>query len=204
MRARLSSFFVMFSAVFVFNLLSISTHAQVYEYVNEDGIKVLTSRKPDANKYTVTEHGCFGMCRTGINWHDTPLNHDAYASEVNAASAQYGVDKALVRAIMHAESWFETQALSHAGAQGLMQLMPATQTRFEVTDVYDPRQNIQAGTQYLAWLLTEFDQDIDRVIAAYNAGENAVKRYQGIPPFNETREYLRRVKILHSRYQLVP
>ena len=104
-------------------------------------------------------------------------------------------------ALAYAEAWFEADALSSAGAQGLMQLMPATQTRFNVDDAYNPTQNINAGSAYLAWLIKEFDQDLERVIAAYNSGENAVKRYDGVPPFAETQEYLRRVSILHKRYQ---
>lgn len=174
--------------------------AQVYTYTDENGIKVFTSRKPDTTRYKVKNHGCFGTCRTGVNWNNTPLKQKLYTNEVNAAAYAFGVDKALVRAIIHAESGFEPTALSSAGAQGLMQLMPATQERFGVIKPHDPQQNITAGVEYLAWLIEEFDQDIERVIAAYNAGENAVKRYNGVPPFNETREYLRRVNILYQRY----
>lgn len=182
-------------------MLSNYAQAQVYSYTDENGITVLTSRKPDTVKYTVSNHGCFGTCRVGVNWTNTPLKPAMFAQEVNAAATAFGVDKALVRAIMHAESWFQPEALSSAGAQGLMQLMPATQARFEVFDAHDPAQNIRAGVEYLAWLMNEFDQDINRVIAAYNAGENAVKRHGGVPPFSETREYLRRVNILYLRYQ---
>ena len=175
--------------------------AQVYTYKDENGVTVFTSQKPDTDKYLVKNHGCFGVCRTGINWNKTPLRPQQYADEVEAASKAFKVERALVQAIMHAESWFEPEALSKAGAQGLMQLMPATQERFGVTDPYNPKQNIHGGVEYLAWLLNEFDQDVERVIAAYNAGENAVKRYDGVPPFNETVEYLRRVNILYLRYQ---
>ena len=111
-----------------------------------------------------------------------------------------GVDEALVRAIMHAESWFNPAAVSHAGAQGLMQLMPATQARFGVADPFDPVDNISAGVAYLAELLDEFDNDWELAVAAYNAGENAVRRHAGIPPFSETREYVRRIRILRMRY----
>ena len=181
-------------------LLSHQIEAQIYTYTDENGITVLTDQKPDTTKYRVQNHGCFGVCRTGVNWHFTPLKHGVYADEVNAAAKTFGVDKALIRAIMHAESWFEPKALSSAGAQGLMQLMPATQERFGVSDPHDPQQNINAGVEYLAWLINEFDENKEHVIAAYNAGENAVKRHNGVPPFNETREYLRRVSILYNRY----
>jgi len=182
-------------------LLSDYAQAQVYSYTDENGITVLTSRKPDTIRYTVSNHGCFGTCRVGVNWTNTPLKPAMFAKEVNTAAKAFGVDKSLVRAIMHAESWFQPEALSSAGAQGLMQLMPATQARFKVFDAHDPEQNIRAGVEYLAWLMNEFDQDTNRVIAAYNAGENAVKRHGGVPPFSETREYLRRVNILYQRYQ---
>lgn len=82
-----------------------------------------------------------------------------------------------------------------------MQLMPATQRRFGVRNPFDPVDNISAGVAYLSWLLEEFQGDLDRAIAAYNAGENAVRRHGGIPPYPETREYVRRVNILYQRYR---
>src|SRR5699024_8966698 len=129
-----------------------------------------------------------------------PLIPGLYQTEIHAASESYGVDAALVRAIMHAESWFEPEAVSRTGAQGLMQLMPGTQRRFGVSNPFDPLDNITAGVAYLAWLGEEFSGDLERIIAAYNAGENAVRRHDGIPPFPETREYVRRVNILYRRY----
>lgn len=189
--------------MFVQCLLFNSKHlnAQIYTYTDENGITVITSKEPDTSRYKVKNHGCFGTCRKGINWVNTPLKPKIYQTHINTASEMFGVDKALVRAIIHAESWFEREALSKAGAQGLMQLMPATQARFDVDDPHDPKQNIDAGTQYLAWLMKEFNQDLSLVIAAYNAGENAVKRHKGVPPFGETQEYLRRVNILYKRYR---
>ncbi len=178
-----------------------SVSAQIYTYVDENGITVFTDRKPDMNRYRVHNLGCYGTCRTGVDWDRTPLKLGEYAEEIRAASEIFGVDSALVRAIMHAESWFEVKAVSRSGAEGLMQLMPATQTRFGVVDAFDPLDNITAGVAYLAWLLDEFDRDLTRVIAAYNAGENAVKRHGGVPPYDETREYVRRVNILYQRYR---
>ncbi len=177
-----------------------AAQAQVYTYVDENGITVYTDRKPDA-RYNYRNLGCFGTCRTGVNWETTPLKNGKYALEIQAASEIFGVEAALLRAVMHAESWFEPMAVSHAGAQGLMQLMPDTQRRFGVRDVFDPLDNISAGAAYLAWLLSEFDNDLTRAIAGYNAGENAVRRHGGVPPFPETREYVRRVHILLRRYR---
>lgn len=179
----------------------LSASAQIYTYVDENGITVFTDRKPDMSRYQVHNLGCYGTCRTGVDWDSTPLKFGEFSEEIRAASDIFGVDAALVRAIMHAESWFEVDAVSRSGAEGLMQLMPATQTRFGVVDAFDPLDNITAGVAYLAWLLDEFDRDLTRVIAAYNAGENAVKRYRGVPPYDETREYVRRVNILYQRYR---
>jgi soluble lytic murein transglycosylase-like protein len=178
-----------------------SAQAQIYTYVDENGVTVFTDRKPDSQRYRVRNLGCYGTCRTGVDWDRTPLKFQPFAQEVQAVSEIFGVDEALIRAIMHAESWFEPEAVSRAGAQGLMQLMPATQQRFGVRDAFDPLQNITAGAEYLAWLMDEFDSDLSRVIAAYNAGEGAVRRHGGVPPYDETREYLRRVNILYQRYR---
>jgi len=175
--------------------------AQVYTYVDENGITVYTDRKPVQGRYNVKNLGCYGTCRTGVDWDRTPLKMREFATEIEIASESFGVDPALVRAIVHAESWFEPEAVSRAGAQGLMQLMPATQQRFGVANPFDPVDNITAGVAYLAWLLEEFDDDLTRTVAAYNAGENAVKRHDGVPPFDETREYVRRVNILYRRYR---
>ncbi|AKS42517.1 lytic transglycosylase domain-containing protein [Wenzhouxiangella marina] len=182
-------------------MLSDAAVAQIYTYTDENGITVFTDRKPDENRYRVHNLGCYGTCRQGVDWDQTPLRHDAYSAEIQAASEIFGVEQALIRAIMHAESWFQPEAVSRSGAQGLMQLMPATQERFGVEDAFDPLDNITAGVAYLAWLQDEFDRDMTRVIAAYNAGENAVKRHGGVPPYSETREYLRRVNILYRRYR---
>jgi soluble lytic murein transglycosylase-like protein len=175
--------------------------AQVYTYVDENGITVYTDSKPDSSRYRVRNLGCYGTCRTGVDWDRTPLKNGEFADEVAAVADVFGIDSALIRAVMHVESWFQVDAVSSAGAQGLMQLMPGTQARFGVSDPFDPLDNISAGAAYLAWLLEEFNGDLTRAIAAYNAGENAVRRHGGIPPFAETREYVRRVNIMYRRYR---
>lgn len=114
-----------------------------------------------------------------------------------------GVDPHLARAIIQAESAFNYKARSHAGALGLMQLMPATAKRFGVLDPFDPRQNIEGGTKYLKWLSNYFKGDLTKVVAAYNAGEGAVDRHKGIPPFRETRAYVPKVLDLYQRKAVV-
>lgn len=105
----------------------------------------------------------------------------------------YGVDVDLAMAVIAVESGFNPMATSRKKAQGLMQLMPDTQTRFHVKDAYDPEQNIKGGLSYLRWLIGHFKGDVALVTAAYNAGEQAVNRYHGIPPYPETRDYVKRV-----------
>ena len=108
-------------------------------------------------------------------------------------SQDYGLDPDLVLAMIKVESNFDPRALSPKNAQGLMQLIPATAERFGVRDVWDPEQNLRGGMAYLRWLLREFDGDLRLVLAAYNAGEAAVERHGGIPPYPETRRYVARI-----------
>ncbi|MGE5358782.1 MAG: lytic transglycosylase domain-containing protein [Bacteroidales bacterium] len=116
----------------------------------------------------------------------------AYQEIIEQAALRHGVNARLVRALIQVESAYQAQARSRKGAMGLMQLMPETARRFSVTNPYDPRSNIEAGTKYLKALLDRFDMPA-LALAAYNAGENAVERFGGIPPYAETRSYVRAV-----------
>lgn len=119
----------------------------------------------------------------------------AFAPLLAEAAAQTGVDRRLLQAVAQVESGFNPAARSPKGAEGIMQLIPATGRRYGVTDPYDARQNVLAGARYLADLLRRFDQDVDIALAAYNAGEGAVERFgRRIPPYRETRDYVPRVK----------
>ncbi len=110
------------------------------------------------------------------------------------SGANNGVDPLLLYSIMHQESSFKSHAISPKGARGLMQLMPFTAVRYGVTNIFDPRQNIEGGARYLRFLLDHFDGDVDLVLAGYNAGEGAVEKYGWrIPPYSETQEYVRRI-----------
>ena len=119
-------------------------------------------------------------------------NRDAYDDIIAQAASTYGLDKGLVKAVIHTESGFNPRARSGPGAKGLMQLMPATAKRFKVDDVYDPAQNIRGGTEYLSFLMKRFN-NLELALAGYNAGEGNVDEYKGIPPFAETQDYVRRV-----------
>ena len=177
-------------------------NAQIYKYVDENGIINYSSEKPGNYRYKTLTFPCYvgdASCRK-IDWEEIPLNYQAFATIIEQAAQSYSVDQALVRAIIHAESAFQPDAKSPRGAQGLMQLIPANQPRYGISDPYHPGQNIYGGTQHLAELLEEFEGDVERALAAYNAGAGAVRKYDGIPPYEETQEYVRRVKILHRRY----
>ena len=115
------------------------------------------------------------------------------------SSRRYGIDPLLIYAQMHQESSFKLKALSYKGASGLMQLMPATARRLGVTNIYDPKQNIDGGVKYMRMLLDMFGQDVNLALAGYNAGEGAVMKYGNqIPPYNETREYVRRISARYA------
>lgn len=167
-----------------------------------DGVVSFTDRPPIKGQYVVLSASCFACSlNSTIDWQGTRLFRDAYASAIEGAAQQYGLDPALVRAIIHAESGFNPSARSKKGATGLMQLMPQTARMLGVTDSLHPEHNIRGGTQYLASLLTQFQGDVKLATAAYNAGPGAVLKYAGIPPFDETRVYVQRVQILHRRYK---
>lgn len=122
-----------------------------------------------------------------------PLFNSRYDHLIYEAAKKHNVDAALVSAVIKAESDFQPRIVSHKGARGLMQLMPATAKRFGVQNSFDPQQNINGGTKYLAWLLKKFDNNADLAVAAYNAGEGNVGKYRGIPPFRETINYVKKI-----------
>ena len=155
-------------------------------------------------KYSFMET-CFACAaQPKVNFGTIRLNTAAYRDEIAAAAAQFGVEEAIVRAIIHAESAYNPNALSRVGAQGLMQLMPATARRFGVSNAFDAAQNIRGGVQYLAWLLKRFNGNLVLAAAGYNAGEGAVDKYKGVPPYAETQRYVVRVSQLADRYRGTP
>jgi soluble lytic murein transglycosylase-like protein len=130
---------------------------------------------------------------------------NTYDTIVNNAALIYGVDSALIKAVIKTESNFDPSAVSDKGACGLMQLIPETAARFGVTDVFDPKANIYGGTQYLSWLTTYFKGDLELVLAAYNAGEHSVVKYNNqIPPYKETINYVKKVFKFLDYYKTRP
>ncbi|NKZ38092.1 lytic transglycosylase domain-containing protein [Oleiagrimonas citrea] len=182
----------------------------VYKVVHADGSIEYTNVRPRGKKarhartrtlftYIATCAACDVHSR--IDWSRVPLRLSVYASAIRLAASRYGVDPALLRAIIHAESAFNPRAVSAKGAQGLMQLMPATASDMGVHDAFDATQNIEGGARYLAQLLKTFNGDDRLAAAAYNAGPDAVQKYGGVPPYAETKVYVQRVTTLHRRYR---
>ncbi|MFV8817751.1 lytic transglycosylase domain-containing protein [Haliea sp. E17] len=177
---------------------------KVYKYTDRTGATSFSDRAPSGQKYQVVTVmlGCYACNpRSTVDWNTTPLHLSAFKDIIDTTANEFGIDPALVRAVIHAESAFQSNAKSRAGALGLMQLMPDTASDMGVADPYSPQENIQGGVRYLAWLLEKNHGDTTLATAAYNAGPGAVERFKGIPPYEETEVYVKRVKILHARYR---
>ncbi len=175
---------------------------RIFKYTNKSGVRSYSDRAPMGIKYEIMKFDCFACNpKSTVNWNNIPLQLSAFASAIESSARKYRVDPALVRAVIHAESAFQPGAVSSKGALGLMQLMPGTAKDMGVVNAMSPEENIQGGVRYLAWLLDENRGNTTLATAAYNAGPNAVKRYNGIPPFEETRIYVERVKVLYDRYK---
>ena len=166
--------------------------AQIYTRVNGNGV-VEATNVPEAADFRLTYPGKGTLIHSrGFRG----LYRGEYDSHIDAAAKAFSLSSALVRAVIQAESEFDRYAVSSKGAQGLMQLMPFTARRFGVADPFDPRQNVFAGVQYLRLLLDMFGGDVGLALAGYNAGENAVLRFGGIPPYKETQGYVRKIQSL--------
>jgi soluble lytic murein transglycosylase-like protein len=171
-----------------------AAHSQIYTYVDADGLRHYTD-VPDNNRYRLLILSPRDRTASGDRY-DAMLLAKAgrYDSIIERAATAASVEPNLLRAVIVVESGFNSRAVSKRGAMGLMQLMPATATRFGVSNPYDPLQNVHAGARYLKFLIDRFGQDVRLALAAYNAGEDAVDRNGGqIPPFSETMAYVPRV-----------
>ena len=164
--------------------------ADVYYYKDSQGVLTFTN---------VPNHGGY---RRMIRDNTEPSTvNGSYEELILAASGRHNVNADLIRAVIKAESDFRSNARSHKGAMGLMQLMPETARLHNVADAYDPGENVEGGVRHLKMLLERYQGDLQLSLAAYNAGAGAVEKHGGIPPFAETQEYVRRVLRFYDSYR---
>src|SRR3990167_768879 len=203
----LSRFYVLGCMTISFMALDCHAGQTIYQLRDSNGPTLLTNKQsrysnlkvekktyyPDSNIHSYSN---WGASESSV-LPSYSRNKNAFDHIIRQAAQTHGVSEGLIKAVMHTESGFNVNARSPVGAQGLMQLMPATARRFNVSNAYDPQQNINAGAKYLAWLMKRFNGNTSLALAGYNAGEGNVQKYGGIPPFRETQDYVRRVS---SRY----
>ena len=190
---------------FIFILLLALTapaRANVYVYTDADQVTHYTNT-PDHGQYRLlSDYMEAEGSRNRAGAVVTKGSAAVYAAQIERAAIEAGIDVALVHAVITAESGYNPAAVSRAGAQGLMQLMPGTARRYAVNDAFDPVQNIRGGTRYLRDLLDMFDNNVKLAVAAYNAGEHAVIRHgKKIPPYRETQAYVPKVLRLYDKYR---
>lgn len=192
---RFVSISVIIFCSFVF---ATTSTAGIYRYVDEDGVIHFTNcpRDPKFKLYIRESHDDVGNEGYGFYVKDSRQ----YDSLISEFSKKYQVDFALIKAMIRAESGFNPTAVSRKGAKGLMQLMPETASRLNVSNVFNPRENIEGGVRYFKYLLSLFDNDVRLSLAAYNAGENLVADLRSIPPYRETVDYVRKVLSYYQSY----
>lgn len=189
-------------------LPSLAWAGGIYKYVEKDGTIVYTNVPPkgaSARQARKVEGEFRPAPEPTAPARVTPSSKTKlteFDEIIDEMALKYRMPVNLVRAVMHAESAFDPNAISHVGASGLMQLMPATAREMYVKDIFDARENIEGGTRYLRVLANEFDGDMVKMVAAYNAGPDAVRKYGGqIPPYPETQAYVRKVLSLYFQYK---
>ena len=183
--------------VLVCQFLAVSTGwTDVYVHKDKNGILTFTN---------VPNHSGYRRVIREINSPlvPTPALANSFDGFILAASNRYSIDADLIRAVIKTESDFNSNARSPKGAMGLMQLMPDTARQHNVLDAYNPLDNIEGGVRHLRLLLSRYSGDLELSLAAYNAGINAVERHGGIPPYTETREYVRRVLNFYDGYRAI-
>jgi len=194
----LSALIVLFCVLFLTSLSS----AGIYRYEDEDGVIHFTNcpRDPKFRLYIRESKEDVAEESRAVSFLST-RELQLYDSLISEFSKKYQVDSALIKAIIRAESGFNAHAISRKGAKGLMQLMPETAIRWNVSNVFSPRENIEGGVRYFKYLLSLFNNDLRLSLAAYNAGENLVYELGSIPPYRETVDYVRKVLNFYQSYR---
>ena len=186
-------------------LLAVSpSFADIYSYVDSEGTTHFTNTPGGDARYRLYMRSRDGKRRGGMAVAPSdasPERYNRYNSVIREAATLYQIPEELVRAVIKVESDYDPRAVSRVGAQGLMQLMPETAHRMQVRDILDPRENILGGVRYLRVLANMFNGNLQLTLAGYNAGENAVVKHGGIPPFDETEDYVVKVLAYYRRYR---
>jgi len=174
--------------------------SDVYVYKNKDGVLTFTN-VPDHAGYRRVIRESNGQLSGALDSSNNSSSYTSYDDVIRSASDRHNIDADLIRAVIKVESDFNSVARSNKGAMGLMQLMPDTARLHNVMDVFDPIDNIEGGVRHLRLLLNRYQGDLELSLAAYNAGIKAVEKHGGIPPFSETKEYIRRVLSYYRAYR---
>lgn len=176
--------------------------ADIYKYEDKEGVLHFTDAPTDHRfKIFMRDIKKDKQLRTTFRLSNCARNPAEFDAIINSCALEYGVDKSLVKAVIHAESGYDPNAVSAKGASGLMQLMPKTAKSLKVANSFDPAENIRGGVRYLKFLLDTFRGDVTLALAAYNAGLSRVAQYGGVPPFSETRNYVSKVLSYRKSYQ---
>lgn len=196
-----TKYILIFTVVFL-GALSLNTgeaQADFYSYVDADG-KLHLTNTPSSN-FLKEENNKFKWHMSERGGDDSGESYLSYDELIRKISRKYNMDPELIKAVIKAESNFNPKAVSRAGARGLMQLMPDTARYLGVKDIDDPKDNVDGGVRYLKYLMKKFDNDLSLVLAAYNAGEDVVRKYKGIPPYKETKLYVKKVLAYKKKYK---
>ena len=195
-----------FAVVFATSLLASAVrpaHADIYQHTDANGVVHFSNQKGAGKLYLRTQDKTKrrGDVTPVMPSDKSPERFSRYDEHIRQAATLYQIPEELIRAVIMVESGYDPRAVSSAGAQGLMQMMPETAQRMEVRDSFDPRENIFGGTRYLRIIANLFNGDLQLTIASYNAGEGAVSRYGGIPPYAETQDYVVKVMAYYRKFR---
>ncbi|MDP2689883.1 MAG: transglycosylase SLT domain-containing protein [Deltaproteobacteria bacterium] len=188
--------YIPFFSVIIILLASLSAYADFYRHTDENGVVHITNVPRAGYSWMMAEKRTEAPARPDRRAEKKRLDEMIYLS-----AARHGIDPALVMAVVRAESDYDSRAVSAVGARGLMQLMPETARLMGVVDIHDPEDNIEGGIRYLSRLLEKFEWKVPLALAAYNAGEKAVERHKGVPPYAETQDFVRKVLDYYRVYR---